>query len=69
MPNQFDGYETLNIGGEGLTIRTLEFLINIANEHGRVAIINMGQTSLLDLALSLLAYAKKHEEKYASTPD
>jgi len=63
MPNDFYGYETLSLGGEGITLRMLEFIVKMSNEHGRIAIINIGQTSFLDLALSLLAYAKKHEEK------
>jgi hypothetical protein len=63
MPNQFEGHETFNLSGSGITFRDLEIIVKLANENGRIAIINIGPTSFLELALSLLAYAKKHEEK------
>lgn len=54
---------TVDLGGAGLTVHTLELIAKVANEHGEVLIKNVGSTSLMQVAVDLLDYAKATEVK------
>ncbi len=53
---------TVNLMGARLTVGTLELIVRVGNEHdGEVLIQGMGHSSLIELAIDLLNYAKARE--------
>jgi hypothetical protein len=54
---------TLNLGGSAITLEMLDLIVGVANRHGEVTVVNVGETNLLLLAADLLSYAKSRENK------
>jgi hypothetical protein len=58
----FDDRAVISFNGAGLTLQHLELIIQTANEYGSVAILNVGPTSFLDLAMAMLAWAERYKQ-------
>jgi hypothetical protein len=55
--------EVVSLNGGALDLHSLELIIQIANRNGKVAIINMGHSSIFDLGMALLKMAESQKPR------
>ena len=66
---RFDTREIVSLGNGGLTVELLEKIVNMASEKGHVAIIDVGPTSMVDLAISLMAQYDRRKRTVRREPE
>ena len=60
---EFSADQIFYLSNGAITLQMLERIVEIINKHGKIALLAVGQTSILDMLMSLVVMAEKIKEQ------